>query len=484
MKSLKNLRTVLLLLLVLSMTACGKTTTETDTTAVETVETIAETETKDPNADDLPEGLDYEGYTFRALTYESGNKDHQYWNSYIDINDTTGEVLNDAAFERNAQVEERLNVEIICIEQGRAGETTALFKESVLTGVDEYDLAIPFSTETMYSLIMEGCLYNIYDMQYIDLDKPYYLRSLTDTFTINDKLFFVTGDAFCTMRGSNYIYYNVPLWQEYALEDPYEIVRAGEWTLDKCFSLIEGTAVDMNGDGNFDLADRYGIIGIPTTMAYCFATGDGTCFRVTEDGYEVPVTSERNISLVDKMLYHMANPDAYFGKDSENISMIEMFNDGRALMFFSGSSVTLLRDTEFQSGLLPFPKYDESQEEYISLMAGGLTIVPPTIQDADRTGAIIEALNSASANTVKEAFYQQYVENKVLQDEGSQEMFRLVMENGRYDFTYYIDASKKISNRALITEQLGKGQNNLVSSWESIKESVTTAYDEFFESMK
>ncbi len=484
MKSHKNLCTVLLLSLVLSMASCGTTTVETDTTAAETEPIVTETETIDPNKDDLPDGLDYEGYSFRVLTYEGGNIENTAWRSYIDVNETVGEVLNDAAFERNNIVEERLNVTIDCIEQGEVGDTVKLLSASVMAGQDEYDYTIFFSTQTMYSLVTDGYLSNVYDLGYVDLEKPYYLRSLTDTFTIYDKLFFLTGDAVCTMRGSSYIFYNVPLWQEYHLEDPYEIVRDGKWTLDKCFSMIEGTYVDVNGDGKKDIEDRYGIIGIPTTMGYCFLSGDGSYFRVTDDGYETPMTSEHNLSLVDKMLYHMENTDAYFGSDSDNALMVETFKDGRALMFYSGSSVTILREMEFQSGLLPFPKYDEAQDDYYSVMAGGLTVVPVTISDPDRTGAILEALNSASANTVKQAFYQQYVENKVLQDEGSQEMFELILENGRYDFTYYIDASKAISNRALIVSQLAKRQNNLVSAWEGIKASVTNAYDEFFANMK
>ncbi len=480
MKSLKNVRTVLILLLVLAMTSCGKAATETDTTAAETNAAAVETETKDPNADDLPEGLDFEGYNFRVLTYETGNIEHKDWKSYIDVNETTGEVLNDAAFERNAQVEERLNVAITCIEQGTLDATPSILKNSVLSGVDEYDYSIYFSTANLFQLVAEGCAFNVNDLQYVDLDKPYYLQSAKDTFTIKGKLYYMTGDAVCTMRGSSYIFYNVPLWQEYGLEDPYAIVRSGKWTLDKCFSLIEGTYVDLNGDGKRDLNDRYGINGIPITMGYCFLSGNGVYFRTTKDGYEVTMTSEHNMSLLDDLLYYMNSEDAYFKWDD---SYGKMFQDGRSLMFFSGNAVTILRDLDFQSGLLPFPKYDESQEKYLSVMAGGLTIVPTTIADPDRTGAILEALNSSS-HIVKEAFHQQYVENKVLQDEGSQEMFRLILDNGVYDFTYYIDPSSKISNRALIVAQLEKNQNNLVSAWEGVKAAVTTAYDEFFEGMK
>ncbi len=482
---MKRKHTITCLLLVLLLAAqtlasCGGS--ETPETTGETTPAVTETETEtiDPNKDNLPEGLDYEGYNFRVLTYETGNIEHKDWKSYIDVNEITGEVLNDAAFERNAQVEERLNVAITCIEQGKIGDTTTILKNSVLSGVDEYDYSINFSTDNLFQLVAEGCAFNVYDLQYVDLDKPYYLQSAKDTFTIKGKLYYMTGDAVCTMRGSSYIFYNVPLWQEYSLEDPYEIVRSGKWTLDKCFSMIEGTYVDLNGDGTRDLNDRYGINGIPITMGYCFLSGGGEYFRTTEDGYEVPMTSEHNMSLLDDLLYYMNSEDTYFKWDD---SYGKMFQDGRSLMFFSGNAVTILRDLDFQSGLLPFPKYDESQEKYLSVMAGGLTIVPTTISDPDRTSAILEALNSSS-HMVKEAFHQQYVENKVLQDEGSQEMFRLILENGVYDFPYYIDPSEKITNRALIVAQLENNQNNLVSAWEGVKSSVTAAYDEFFESLK
>ena len=50
-------------------------------------------------------GIDLGGYDFRVLSYEATT-----WNVYIDPESETGDVLNDAAYKRNCEVEELLNV--------------------------------------------------------------------------------------------------------------------------------------------------------------------------------------------------------------------------------------------------------------------------------------------------------------------------------------------------------------------------------------
>ncbi len=477
----KKIRNAILLMLVLAMTSCGKENAETDSTIPDSNPVVQETEaeTEDPYKDDLPEGLDFEGYDFRILTFEDGNLGE--YAQYIDINEVTGELVNDAAFERNNRVEERLNVNITLTEQGIHGATAELIKTSVTAGLDEYDYATLFSNDQgTFSLVTTNSVYNYNELEYIDLSKPYYLKSLKDTFTIFGKLYYLTGDFMFSAQGGVFTWRNLELWEEYGLEDPYPIVRAGEWTLEKCFSMIEGTYTDLNGNGTRDVEDRYGINGIPITLAYCYHSGNGEYFRLTEDGYELTVDSERNVNMVDALLECLNDPDGYFIWDD---SYGNMFQQGRSLLYLGGSSTTLLRDLDFSAGILPHPKFDDSQEEYRSMIVGGITVVPVTITNPERTGIVIEALFSESV-PVKEAFIKEYVENKTLQDEGSQEIFKMSMENAAYDATYYLDPSGLISNRTLFTQQLEKNQNNLVSDWAKIKQRVEKLYAQTFEELQ
>ncbi len=474
------------LLAVGTLLACGDNTTD-DTTKTTDASTAPTTEAVSPYADDLPEGLDYNGYEFRVLTGTGYNTTDSSWKGYIEIDAENGDILNDAAYRRNLEVEERLNVDIKCIENGGQNDTLSILEKSVLADSDDYDYAFPHPSShglrSLPSLMISGVLYDISALPYVSLDQPYYSSSIRDEVTVKDKLYMIAGDYSCTMYSSTYIWFNKDLWNEYSLEDPYDIVRSGKWTLDKCVSLIKGTYRDLNANNKRDTDDFYGIAGLPETATYAFVSGEGKMFSHTNDGFEFTVTTDRNISLLEDLVALMDNPDACFGY-ADSLQYREPFFNGKAIMLFSGSSIVLLRDSTFTAGLLPFPKYDEAQENYISLAAGGLTYVPATICDPERTGAIIEALFSASSRGFKDAFYQQYVNNKVLQDEGSLEMFKLIYANSVYDFTSVIDPSGSVGNQAIISKLLSQRSTDLVSRWAKYQKSVESAFTEFFEELQ
>ncbi len=445
--------------------------------------TQTEAVTSDPYPDDLPDGLDYQGYDFRVLTYDGGNMTHSGgWNAYIDVNETNGEVLNDAAFDRNTIVEERLNVHISCIENGTEAEIREVLYKSVMAGEDAYDMMIAQFVDGYYNARSLQSLYSIKEIPHIDLTKPYYKQSVEETFTIGDKLYFLSGDFVAPLYSSSFIFFNRSLWGQYGLEDPYELVHSGQWTYDKCIEIVKGTYQDIDGSGTRNKDDFFGINAAPITVGYNFVSCGGSCFTMTDDGYELTVTSEHNTAILEKLISAMDNPDIFVNSDG-NLAK-EIFFGGRSIMYFSCNSIVLLRDASFDTGILPFPKYDEAQENYISVLAGGLTVIPATIADPDRNGAITEALFSASMDTVKEAFYQQYVENKVLTDEGSPEMLRIVIEGGIYDFTRFFDPSGAIRDRAVINGLLERKSTDLASAWAKVESKVRKGYDAFFAEME
>ena len=76
------------------------------------------------------------------------------------------------------------------------------------------------------------------------------------------------------------------------------------------------------------------------------------------------------------------------------------------------------------------------------------------------------------------------MEQKVLQDEGSQEMFALIMDTGRHNFVEYVDPSGQFKGYDLIVDQIGRKSTDLSSKWEAIRKSVETSFAEFFAEME
>jgi hypothetical protein len=205
-------------------------------------------------------------------------------------------------------------------------------------------------------------------------------------------------------------------------------------------------------------------------------------FESNGDAFSLPVASEHNVNILERLVGALDNPGCFW-KDSSSTYQENFFN-GNSLMFFSGKSITLLRDAQFSTGLLPFPKYDEKQENYRTLLAGAMMCVPVTNPNLENTGIVTEALFSESSRTVKPAFIDLYVDMKVLQDENSARMMSLVMDSGVHVFANYIDPSERFGGIAMITTLLNQRSSNISSKWDSIRTVVETGYKELYDNLK
>jgi hypothetical protein len=92
--------------------------------------------------------------------------------------------------------------------------------------------------------------------------------------------------------------------------------------------------------------------------------------------------------------------------------------------------IAALRDMEADFGILPYPKYDEAQDKYYSRVSYyWCCVIPVTNEDTEFTGAILEALNCESANSVVPAYYEIALKGKYSRDTESEQMLQLISDN-------------------------------------------------------
>jgi hypothetical protein len=162
----------------------------------------------------------------------------------------------------------------------------------------------------------------------------------------------------------------------------------------------------------------------------------------------------------------------------------DIFNDGRTLFEVFSSDPELLRGVEIDFGYLPYPKYDENQEDYITLCFGGLMSVPisKTPEELEIIGVVTEALSAASNKYVADAFVKQYIENKILRDEDSVNMYRLMRRTSTYDRAMFYDTTNQLSNdQPYYTAAIMK--RGLTSEYEKSADKIQNALDDFYESV-
>lgn len=111
------------------------------------------------------------------------------------------------------------------------------------------------------------------------------------------------------------------------------------------------------------------------------------------------------------------------------------------------------RDSTVEFGLLPYPKFDEAQEHYISFLNTELMCVPSTVEPA-LAGACTQLLAENSGG-VKEAYYEYLLKEKVTRDPESAQVLDLIFGNAINDFIIsYCGGMSKSSNMYNIPQTL------------------------------
>jgi len=447
---MKKLLTLLLLSTML-LTACASdngttadgTTASADTTGSEITEP-AET-TREPL--DLPEE-DYEGYDFRILAMNStqmGNSSSvsiHYFSDFGYNEERSGEPINDAVHERNLAIEEKYNITISLTEAANV-QTEA--QKVIVAGDDVYDIVTPIINNS-YTMAQNGYLVNLYDVPHIQLEKDWWDPILAEQLSVGGRLYVTTGDISTEDEELNAaIYFNKALITDHNLEEPYKLVLNGTWTLDKLYATGKALTFDVDGDGDTDHHDSYGF-GNDFTGAefFFFSTGENYA-RLDKDGApQITALNDRAINVMDKIIEQFNDRTfMIWATDIQNAgeangwtTLNEMLIDGR-LMFRPGNiyNCKQYRDMVSDFGMLPYPKYDESQERYyMNVMTHACQgiCIPVTNPDIDRTGLLLEAMAYGSED-VHKAYYDVTLTGKMARDEETIRMLEIIFESRCYD---------------------------------------------------
>ena len=241
-------------LLFSALCACGEPTPPDTSTENGPTDTAQETEL----TDDLPDDLNYGGDEIVILSrYREG------WTSgEIAVEKLNSEPVNDAVFERNKFVEDRLGVKIISVEE--PGDSAYIVSDkaalAVKSGTHEYDIL----AAACYVSLNESLNNTFADMrksEYIDFDKPWWSQGYNEVVEYQ-------GSQFCGLSSallSQYRFAFVTLFNKELFDNVnqpylYEAVEDGTWTLDKQIALIPIFHQD-NGNGVQDEeGDIYGFV--------------------------------------------------------------------------------------------------------------------------------------------------------------------------------------------------------------------------------
>ena len=277
-------------------------------------------------------------------------------------------------------------------------------------------------------------------MPYIDVTQPWWDEGSYEALAICGKHYGITGDV--TTRKMECVWtmcFNKSMIADYTLESPYELVKSGDWTLDKVVEMSKSIAHDFDGDGEMTQNDVWGINYTGDTT---IGIMNGCGIKIVEnDSDGIPrltIDSEANINKVQRIWEQLFNRsysvDTLF---TYWLADTEIFADNRSLFLFTGThQLGELRKTEMEFGIVPYPKYDTAQPDYLPSTAGiflSIVCVPITNSDFDNTGIFLEAFAFEGRKTLIPAYYDIILKTKVSRDEESAEMLDYIYTNIMYD---------------------------------------------------
>ena len=381
-------------------------------------------------SDDLPE-TDYGGYDFNILYIT-----HLYYtNGLYYSEDEQGDVLNGAVYNRQRNVEERFGIKINWVPEDL--DIYRQVSKAVSAGDDIYDFVLTHCIASVPAMAAGGPVLDLNAIDRFNFEKPWWNRTMNSTLSIGGVLPYGVSDFI--VPEPNAIFFNKAMQQEYGIENLYELVKSGKWTLDKFVETAKITSKDLNGDGIFDKDDQYGLIMEQDWMmiSFMYAADQKIFEQLPGEPYPTPAWNLEKMSAVVEKVYHLlfeGNQTFKFPTGFAETDWPLKFDSGRSLFVIHPlSSSQRLRATDVDFGILPFPKYDGQQKDYVNNSWNGLMCIPNVASEPDRTAVIIEALSAESYKYCIPAYYDILLSTKIARDDESLEMLDIIFNNCVYD---------------------------------------------------
>jgi hypothetical protein len=453
-----------------------------DTTTSEAGEVPGTEESKIlPN---LPEA-DFGGVTITFLTrkrFEGATG----WSAFRDLFSETenGDPLNDAVHARNSALEEKYNFTLTIIDT-TTGQPSDEIKKSAAAGDGAYDAVITDLGQCP-DLAFGGYFADLKTVPNIDLSMPWWDQNANEAFNIANRVYFTTGDITTQAVDATFtVLFNKKLIEDLSLETPYQYVRDNTWTFDKMLAMMNdsGVSQDLNGDGTMELDDRF---ALATNFRFADALFFASGTRVTQkDADGIPQFSfntQKTLSVLDKAINFMNKQTTldYSNIDDGWTKAENSFVENRVL-FYGGvlQLFSRLRGMNDAFGLLPLPKWDDSQDNYHHevIDKGGMFAIPAELSDERLSivGHVVEAMFAESTYTIVPAYYEKTLTTKLMRDADSEEMLDIIINNRVFDIGFTKNWGGLYSSS--FSSNVLNGTTNFASAYESAEAAATTEKD-------
>lgn len=416
----------------------------------------------DEHVSELAGGCSFKGqsFTWIGIGYQAPKKDEEL-----------GDVQSDAFYFRQREIEERFFIDWInytppALEDQGLDPITEAVKQDVLAGTGAYDAGYGMS-HTCQPLLVNDCLVDTAEFSVVDIDNPWWCRSIRDSYSINGALYFLNGPILgCYYQDASSVVFNKTVAENYSIGGLYDTVKRGEWTFDRMFEIASAVPENANGTGAY----RY---GDPDALSTVIAHG----LTVTKLDAEGRPYIEENLpidlsDLADKFCKIYGDDtqtvnckSSSFGFSREDFSekygyenYPEMFEDDRILfLFIPTDEAAYLRQRDVNFGILPMPKGSTAQDNYISYATSRSlfnVFIPKSVKNVEMTDVVVEAMAALGYKYFKTAFYETLLKGRSTKDFDSKDMIDIIFSTKKYDLINVLDKDASVNGDGVLVSLL------------------------------
>ena len=475
-----------------SLAACGENTAGTagadpspSPSQGSAEEVPAETGEKRIWADDVPDDAKFGGQTVKFMWWA---ENREFAEEY------TGEVVNDAAYERELSTEARLNVDIVNVGESYTWDTKDLYLDKIRSSVMAHDGAYDVASgqyATLPGLVADKVFANLKNLNYLDFSKPYWVQQLIEETSVDGKLFLATGDlSQITINQVWCVMGNDTMRANLGLDNPVELVHEGRWTKDAMNTMITGVYADTDGNQAKSGGDTFGLVIGDANCTYPFLNAWEISYTtLNEEGYpELTFYNDKTVAAWEQMMAWCFDSQdvAYGGDGNVYFNAGNAFIEGRTLFDISQFSnvKACVEHMDDSYILLPMPKWDEEQAGYHTWLGESNTLfgILTSAADMNATAAALEVMAAESYRLVSPAIYEINMKTRYSADQEMSRMFDLIRSGVVFNFGLVYGFAMNYLN--VFWKGTINSNGNLSSAWKSQEKSYQAAIDKFFAAVK
>lgn len=479
-------KTVASLLLITILTMAFSCAEQVEPVVVET--TSAEEET---TAESSVPAADFGGETITILAMNNSSTNFPYLE--ILAESENGETINDAVYKRNIYLEDKFKIEIEAMQIKPAGNYGfEVLQKDTISGDNTFDIGLVASLHA-FRAMLNGYLTQMDNLPYVDKNSIGWCSYFNDVTSIEGHNYFLAGDMNIGLfAGSGMLYFNKTVAEQYKLENMYELVEEGKFTIDKFAELCKQVTTDIDGDSEYGDNDRVGYRG--NAYAFQMFLGGFKETLVKKDENDIPCLniSEGIIDRIVKSIDNLNYKPYILQANLEKVSIPDFKADLSLFLTNPAYSLSMLRDMESDFGLLPMPKYDEQQDSYYSQIHtswSSATVIPITLpeEEHEKIGMILQEMAYISNKYIRPAFYETMLLGKLTRDNESEKMLDYIFGNIVVDITYLLTDYEGFDFDGMTRSMATTGDNNAASfiasnreRYESVVNSIPKAVREAY----